>query len=101
MDYYQLEFAVEEWAKARSIIGKASPSTQCLKTASELGELCDAIIKNNRKDQIDAIGDVMVCLIILCRMLELDLTVCLESAYNVIKERTGTSLPNGTFVKDE
>lgn len=101
MTYYELEYAVECWAKEKQIIGKASPSTQTLKTASELGELCDAIIKDDRYGQIDAIGDVMVCLIILCRMLELDLVLCLESAYNVIKDRTGASLPNGTFVKDE
>ena len=101
MTYYELEYLIELWAKEKQIIGKASPSTQTLKTASELGELCDAIIKDDRNGQIDAIGDVMVCLIILCKMLELDLVVCLESAYNVIKNRTGTSLPNGTFVKDE
>ena len=101
MTYYELEYFIELWAKEKQIIGKALPSTQTLKTASELGELCDAIIKNDRDGQIDAIGDVMVCLIILCRMLELDLVLCLESAYNVIKNRTGTSLPNGTFVKDK
>lgn len=99
--YTDLERAVIEWAKDRQIIGKASPSTQALKTISEVGELCDAIIKGDKPAQVDALGDVMVCLIILSKMLQVDLTDCLASAYDVIKNRTGKSLPNGTFVKDE
>lgn len=99
--YTDLEHAVIEWAKDRQIIGKASSSTQALKTVSEVGELCDAIIKGDKPAQVDSIGDVMVCLIILCEMLQVNLTDCLSSAYDVIKNRTGKSLPNGTFVKDE
>lgn len=99
MTYQSLEMLVLRWAEQKQILGKASPSTQMLKTTSEVGELADAIIKGDQRAQIDAIGDVMVCLIILCAMLDLDLTACLESAYDEIKGRSGVSLPNGTFVK--
>lgn len=99
--YNDLEHAVIEWAKDRQIIGKASPSTQALKTVSEVGELCDEIIKGDKAAQIKEMGDVVVCLIILCEMLQVNLTDCLASVYDVIKNRTGKSLPNGTFVKSE
>jgi len=47
----------------------------------------------------DAIGDIMVTLIIQCKMQGMDLQDCLESAYNVIKNRTG-KMVDGVFVKD-
>lgn len=62
-------------------------------------KLGDAIIKDNRDDIIDAIGDVQVTLIILCDQLDLNYDECLESAYNVIKNRKGKSV-NGTFIKN-
>jgi NTP pyrophosphatase (non-canonical NTP hydrolase) len=66
---------------------------------SEVGELGDALIKKDVIEVIDAIGDVQVCLIILCEQLGLDMNECLESAYNVIKNRTGQTI-NGTFIKN-
>jgi NTP pyrophosphatase (non-canonical NTP hydrolase) len=48
----------------------------------------------------DGVGDVLVCLIIYCALRDIDLSQCLELAYEEIKDRTGTLLPNGTFVKD-
>lgn len=100
MNYNTLHHLVIEWAKQKQIIGKASPSTQTLKAASEMGELCDAVIKGDRKHIQMEMGDVIVTLIILCHMLEIDLTDCLEMAYNKISSRSGVSLPNGVFVKD-
>jgi hypothetical protein len=41
----------------------------------------------------------MVTLIIQCKMQGMDLQDCLESAYNVIKNRTG-KMVGGVFVKD-
>lgn len=101
MTYQSLERLVLRWAEQKQILGKAKPETQMLKTVSEVGELADALIKGDLAGQKDAIGDVMVCLIILCAMLDLDLTDCLEGAYDTIKGRTGMSLPNGTFVKSD
>ena len=48
---------------------------------------------------IDAIGDIMVTLIIQAKLQDLSLEECLESAYNVIAERKGKMI-NGQFVKD-
>lgn len=100
MSYAQIEMNVIQWAEARKILPNATSQTQLLKTMSELGELADALIKGDRAGVIDGLGDVLVTLIIVAAKEDLDLTECLRSAYNTIKDRKGTMLPNGVFVKD-
>jgi len=99
--YPILELDVIRWAEARRIIPNSSPETQLLKAVSELGELADATIKKDRSKIADGVGDVMVCLINYCALQDLDLVECLELAYNEIKDRKGTLLPSGVFVKEE
>ena len=99
MDYFELEHAVEEWAKNKGILEKATPMAQALKTLEETTELCTAINANDRTEIIDAMGDIMVTLIIQAKMQDITLEECLESAYNVISKRTG-KMVNGQFVKD-
>lgn len=99
MDYFELEHAVEEWAKNKGILDKATPMAQALKTLEETTELCTAINANDRNEIIDAMGDIMVTLIIQAKMQDVTLEECLESAYNVISKRTG-KMVNGQFVKD-
>ena len=100
MIYETLGSDVIEWAKARKIIPNASPEVQMLKVASEVGELADALIKGRKIEMMLEFGDVLVTLIILAEMLEISLESCLELAYHKIKNRTGTMMPNGVFVKD-
>lgn len=90
---------VEQWAEAKGILSKATPLTQAMKTQEEVNELYRAILDDNRDEIKDAIGDIMVTLIIQCKMQGMDLQDCLESAYNVIKNRTG-KMVGGIFVKD-
>jgi NTP pyrophosphatase (non-canonical NTP hydrolase) len=98
--YAEVEMKVVQWGEARKIIPNAKSSTQLLKAVSELGELADAEIKGDRAGQIDAVGDVVVCLIMYCALHDLNLVDCLYSAYNEIKDRKGTLLPSGVFVKE-
>lgn len=99
MDYFELECAVEEWALDKGILSKATPMAQALKTLEETTEFCRAVNSNDREEIIDAMGDIMVTLIIQAKMQNLKLEECLESAYNVISKRTGKMI-NGQFVKD-
>lgn len=96
----ELQHKVTDWSKARKIIPNAKPYTQLLKAVSELGELADAEIKGDRAGMIDGIGDVLVCLINYAALNNLTLRQCLQSAYLEIKDRKGTLLENGTFVKE-
>ncbi len=99
MDYFELECAVEHWAKEKEILDKATPMAQALKTLEETTELCTAINSNDRAEIIDAMGDIMVTLIIQAKMQNISLEQCLESAYNVISKRKGKMI-NGQFVKE-
>jgi len=99
MDYFELEVAVESWAKDKGILSKATPMAQALKTLEETTEFCRAVNTNDREEIIDSMGDIMVTLIIQAKMQNLKLEECLESAYNVISKRTG-KMVNGQFVKD-
>lgn len=94
-----LKHEVEMWAKDKGILDNATPIKQALKTQEEVTELLNAIVDNDRAEIIDAIGDIMVTLIIQAKMQNLDLFECLQSAYNVINKRTG-KMVNGQFLKD-
>lgn len=63
-----------EWASAKGIIGKDNVdtrlNTQQLKFMSELGEYCDSVIKNDREQIADALGDMFV---VSCSILYLDM----------------------------
>jgi NTP pyrophosphatase (non-canonical NTP hydrolase) len=100
-EFSEIEMAVIQWAKDRRIIPNATATSQYMKAVSEMGELADAILKGDREGTIDAIGDVMVCLISLCSLEGLEITNCLEHAYQQIKDRKGTLLPSGVFVKEQ
>ena len=95
----KLEKQIEQWAKDKGILDKATPMAQALKTLEETTELLTAINNNDRAEIIDAIGDIMVTLIIQCKMQDLSLEECIESAYNVISKRKGKMI-NGQFVKE-
>ena len=68
MDYFELECAVEEWAQEKGIMSKATPMAQALKTLEECTELLTAIENKDRDEIIDAMGDIMVTLIIQAKM---------------------------------
>jgi NTP pyrophosphatase (non-canonical NTP hydrolase) len=91
---------IVRWAEMRKIIPNSNPQTQLLKAISEMGELADSTIKNDREGIEDGIGDVMVCLIVYCALQDMNLTNCMQVAYDVIKNRKGTLLSNGVFVKE-
>lgn len=97
--YADIEMNVVRWAEARKIIPNSTPSTQLLKAMSEMGELADATIKGDKDGIVDAVGDVVVCLINYCALQDINLVDCLEIAYDQIKNRKGTLLANGVFVK--
>jgi NTP pyrophosphatase (non-canonical NTP hydrolase) len=99
MDYNQLEALVIEWAENKGILEKATTAAQANKTMEECQELIDAIQDDNRDEISDALGDILVTIIIQAKMQNMSLVECLEGAYNVIAKRTG-KMVNGQFVKD-
>ena len=100
MSFSDVEGDIIRWSEARKIIPNSTPTAQLLKAFSEMGELADATAKNNREEVIDAVGDVMVCLVNYCALQDIDLVKCMYVSYDQIKHRTGTMLPSGVFLKD-
>lgn len=98
--YYELEALVIAWATQKHILENGTPIAQAGKTIEEVDELVQAIIKDDKEEIVDALGDILVTIIIQAEMQGLSLVHCLNSAYNVISKRTG-KMVNGQFVKDD
>lgn len=90
---------IRQWADERGIYRNGDSKTQFIKLQEETGELARAILKNDRNELIDAIGDAVVVLTNLAALEGLKIEDCVTSAYDVIKSRQG-SMINGTFVKE-
>jgi len=99
-NYKELEAVIELWAEEKGILSKATPIKQAMKTQEECLELCNAILNNDTHEIKDAIGDIIVTLIIQAKMQEMTIEECLNAAYDVISKRTGKMI-NGQFVKDK
>jgi NTP pyrophosphatase (non-canonical NTP hydrolase) len=88
------------WAKEKGIYEKGDSKTQYVKLMEEVGELAKALLKNDKPEIIDAIGDIVVVLTNLAKLENLLIEDCIVSAYDVIKNRKG-KMENGTFVKEK
>jgi len=90
---------IRQWADERGIYRNGDSKTQYTKLCEESGELARAILKKDKLELIDAIGDMVVVLTNLAALEGLKIEDCITSAYDVIKSRQG-SMVNGTFVKN-
>jgi NTP pyrophosphatase (non-canonical NTP hydrolase) len=87
------------WAEPKGLLNPELAPQQFMKLSEEVGELANAILKGNKIEQIDALGDIKVVITILAEQLGFDIDECEEIAYQEIKNRTGKTI-NGTFIKD-
>lgn len=121
MKYEELSKLVSQWGEEKGIFANSTPLRQLDKTQEELDETKSALQKLNdfdhqgdlmenlgvptpnkediRAEVKDGIGDMLVTIILLAKMVDMDSVDCLRSAYDVIKKRTG-KMVDGFFVKD-
>ena len=66
--FKDIQILVEGWAEKKGIMEFGTPAKQLLKTLEEITELHAAIEDDNLEEIIDAIGDVVVTLIIYAKM---------------------------------
>lgn len=122
--YTELEMKVVQWAEARKIVQNSNIQAQGRKTLEEAGELQEAAANIKLIKQIeaafpdisirqefidikkqceaalkDAYGDILVTLIVGAATHDVALVECLAGAYDEIKDRKGTLLPDGRFQK--
>jgi len=91
---------IRKWGYQKGILQGGDTKTQLIKLYEETGELSEAVLKNNKNDIIDAVGDIIVVLTNFAELQGISIEDCIQSAYNEISNRTGRMI-NGTFVKDE
>ena len=97
---------IRGWAAVRGIYDSGDMKTQLVKLQEEIGELARSILKEDKAEFIDAIGD---CVVVLTNLSELgavhykdthiSIEKCTASAYDVISKRKGKMF-NGTFIKE-
>lgn len=100
MSYSEIEMKVLQWGEARKIVQNATAMSQAIKTLEETTELLDAINKDDIDEIKDAVGDIVVTLLMVCAVKDIDLVTCLDGAYQQIKDRKGYLTPQGTFIKE-
>ena len=100
MSWNMTEMDVIRWSEDRGIIQNSTSEAQLRKAYEEMDELREAITTRNKDGIIDGLGDVLVCLINVAAIEYLDLTQCLQSAYQEIKDRKGYLGKDGIFVKE-
>ena len=91
---------IRDWAGERGLYTKGDKKTQFCKLMEEAGELGRAILKEDKFETVDAIGDMVVVLTNMAHLSGTTIEECIDTAYEVISKRTG-KMVNGTFVKDE
>ena len=122
MKYEELSKLVIEWGESKGIFAGSTPLRQLDKTQEELDETRQALQKLNdfdyqadfmegigiptpseediRAEVKDGIGDMLVTIVLLAKMVDMDTVDSLNAAYGVTKKRTG-KMVDGQFIKDQ
>ena len=91
---------IRNWARDRNLYQKGDSKTQYVKLMEEAGELAQALLKQDKAEIKDAIGDMVIVLANLSELEGFKIEDCIDESFNIISKRTG-KMVNGTFVKDE
>lgn len=98
MTFEELQRAVLTWGSERGILPSDTPQAQFLRCVEELGELAAAMARQQPAQIADALGAVMVTLMLLAHLLDRDPVIRREGADEEIHLRQGRMV-NGVFVK--
>jgi len=90
---------IRTWAKDRGLYDKGNSHTQYVKLMEEAGELAQSLLKQDKPEIKDAIGDMVVVLTNLAHLEGFTIENCIDAAYAEISTRKGRMV-NGTFVKE-
>jgi len=114
--FNSLNHRVIKWASSKGILDNATPLTQMGKTIEEVEETRDALLaqsngmnryvnskeelKDTEEEILDGFGDILVTILIGCKLQNIDPLDALQEALDIIEARTG-KMVNGKFVKDK
>lgn len=90
---------IKKWGAERGITDE-DPNRQLNKLTEELGELAEGFNKKVPEQIEDSLGDMFVVMTLLAEQNGLDIVDCIQSAYEIIKDREGKTV-DGVFIKSE
>lgn len=96
--------AIKQWGRDKGI---DNPTVQFAKINEEVGELAHELVRGYcgggdsvpSQETVDAIGDIIITVIIFADIVGVDPLGALQLSYDTIKGRTGHT-ENGSFIKD-
>lgn len=89
------------WSTARGILQNSTALAQAKKALGEVQELIEAIEAGDKAEAELEAGDVVVCLVNTCVLLDVDLRQAFYKSYKKIEHRKGFLNADGVFVKNE
>jgi NTP pyrophosphatase (non-canonical NTP hydrolase) len=98
--FEQSRTEVVKWANDKGIIGMSTPKDQFIKFIEEAGELAAAIARGDSDEARDAIGDILVTVILQAELMCIDPIKELSNVVDIITKRKGRMV-DGIFVKDK
>ena len=99
MKFDEFQDKVEMWSAQRGIYDHSDAKSQALKTVSEVGEMCDNLIKG--RDITDDIGDIIVTILNVAFLSNIDMEDAFDKAWDDIKYRQGYMVEGGAFIKSD
>jgi NTP pyrophosphatase (non-canonical NTP hydrolase) len=96
----ELENKIVRWATDKGLSHSSNRDRQVLKMVEEVGEVCEAMNKNQPEKVCGEIGDVAFTLVILAHQYSLTLIECLEMAWDKVSKREGETI-RGSYIKKE
>lgn len=91
---------IREWARQKGILKDGDAKTQTVKLLEEAGEIAKAVLRKDRVEAVDGIGDCVVVLTSLAYHCDTTIEECIDAAYDVISKRSG-KIVDGDFQKDK
>jgi NTP pyrophosphatase (non-canonical NTP hydrolase) len=91
---------IRSWALNKGIYNKSDSFAQYSKLMEENGELGEALMRRNKDEIVDAIGDMVVVLTNIAHLEGYSIEECIVSSYDVISKRKG-EMVDGMFIKEE
>ena len=95
-----LKEQISKWHSDRKITINGNSLTQTVKLGEEFGELCNGIVRKDKRLISDSLGDMFVVMVAIAELEKLDLEECIQDAYFEIKDRKGFLNELGNFVRE-
>lgn len=90
---------IRNWAKDKGILTNGDIKTQYIKLQEECGELAEAILRQDKTEMSDAVGDIVIVLTSLSELAGFNIESAIEGAWLEIANRKGKMI-NNNFVKN-